>query len=1024
MNFSGASASFVKAQAENHVSLASINLDFSMIRVQPPSEYHAVGKSLSSQRKEEADAGQSHATASKLGALFDGLIPPTPHLIQAYGLRCSEIATSPTFNPRGTEKHGLFAPQVGADGTTIWAAATSGGSAIAVHLLACMLARIWDSPKAISIWMELIAVRKQTLASSGKPMDSLTSRITLSREQIANWDASARAWCLTADQANERRQKQLRLIIDHLGLPISPKLDLSESVIDAWETAMVAIDKLVAGEPQSVQIGAPLLGLASWHLYPDMVVFGKETEVKEVKQKDSLIHSGGIMTLGIEDTRRQGNGIYWSLPLAHLRYYGDPVLCETSLHSSTSRVSIDQLMYVALGSCIRRWLADADDIEPAAKLLVQINDYVDFGLDAKVQPAWVTLLASTANAFLASNGDQKREILQLIKCGRRRYPQFVDHPGTHSIFGLSDCKIFLRLLPGNLARVSLLRQVAKDFSESTHFMVIQCKAAEVDRGWELFSVDMLKGEDRTSNYIRWQDLEHGADFPFGAPVARLIRLSGRIPCLRTPRDRHWTDVSKDFYAYFLEGEYPSSMWLQARGASIRPRFLFGDPEICALYSISITTWNTSPNEDPQTFEYNHVRKLPNIFVIAQIAKAIDMQLPSPEQFSAHLRNHEFSKDKENPESAQLLMTSLRSLLTVWNLYRRLPNATVELTVADRALYGHQWIPKWQSAIDTFGPFHLTLEQTFACIAMFESGSFNFQASAMNGVLTISSGNSLYIARCLLQDPCESPSAAMVERVVGTLGKSGMAMLIHPQLPRMRPPSNDYALVNHHAFNGNVEDCFQHTTLHMSFTEWKLPIDVGSRGNRDIEAYYVEAAIGVYDHGKWVADVNVLDVFSHKLSRILPKCTVRHDAILSQEGLGKFVAIDNWEELIDSPPEIGVVRAHKNWQARLASAALSLQRGHETRILPSEICWTCCCALPPLPHPTEDQNKVSPADDDDDGVMGFLMRLLNEDDSDSEMDDVEVEEGVRSNKRKLYEMENEKEGIPESRHLNLNVVYIL
>jgi len=129
-------------------------------------------------------------------------------------------------------------------------------------------------------------------------------------------------------------------------------------------------------------------------------------------------------------------------------------------------------------------------------------------------------------------------------------------------------------------------------------------------------------------------------------------------------------------------------------------------------------------------------------------------------------------------------------------------------------------------------------------------------------------------------------------------------------------------------------------------------------------------------------------------------------------------------LIDSPPEIGVVRAHKNWQARLASAALSLQRGHETRILPSEICWTCCCALPPLPHPTEDQNKVSPADDDDDGVMGFLMRLLNEDDSDSEMDDVEVEEGVRSNKRKLYEMENEKEGIPESRHLNLNVVYIL
>ena len=40
--------------------------------------------------------------------------------------------------PPGSKSDGPFADHVGADSTTIWAAATSGTEAIAVHLLACM----------------------------------------------------------------------------------------------------------------------------------------------------------------------------------------------------------------------------------------------------------------------------------------------------------------------------------------------------------------------------------------------------------------------------------------------------------------------------------------------------------------------------------------------------------------------------------------------------------------------------------------------------------------------------------------------------------------------------------------------------------------------------------------------------------------------------------------------------------------------------------------------------------------------
>ena len=38
------------------------------------------------------------------------------------------------------------------------------------------------------------------------------------------------------------------------------------------------MDNLLQGMPQSVQDGAALLGLSSWHIYPDMVVVGETTK--------------------------------------------------------------------------------------------------------------------------------------------------------------------------------------------------------------------------------------------------------------------------------------------------------------------------------------------------------------------------------------------------------------------------------------------------------------------------------------------------------------------------------------------------------------------------------------------------------------------------------------------------------------------------------------------------------------------------------------------------------------------------
>ncbi|KAF4625996.1 hypothetical protein G7Y89_g12168 [Cudoniella acicularis] len=78
--------------------------------------------------------------------------------------------------------------------------------AIGVHLLACMLAHIWTAAEATSIWVQIIEGRRQEIAigfESGAEMCWQTfnaARPELSRKQVAEWDASARAWLRTADQ--------------------------------------------------------------------------------------------------------------------------------------------------------------------------------------------------------------------------------------------------------------------------------------------------------------------------------------------------------------------------------------------------------------------------------------------------------------------------------------------------------------------------------------------------------------------------------------------------------------------------------------------------------------------------------------------------------------------------------------------------------------------------------------------------------------------------------------------------------
>jgi hypothetical protein len=100
---------------------------------------------------------------------------------------------------------------------------------------------------------------------------------------------------------------------------------------------MTTMNKLMSGMRHSVQNESILLELSSWHLYPNIIILDKV--ITEAKQSDSLIAPGGIVTIELQGVEvNQVRGVYWSLPLAHVKHYEDSIQAEGSIAVDSSRV--------------------------------------------------------------------------------------------------------------------------------------------------------------------------------------------------------------------------------------------------------------------------------------------------------------------------------------------------------------------------------------------------------------------------------------------------------------------------------------------------------------------------------------------------------------------------------------------------------------------------------------------------------------------------------------------------------------
>jgi hypothetical protein len=212
------------------------------------------------------------------------------------------------------------------------------------------------------------------------------------------------------------------------------------------------------------------------------------------------------------------------------------------------------------------------------------------------------------------------------------------------------------------------------------------------------------------------------------------------------------------------------------------------------------------------------------------------------------------------------------------------------------------------------------------------------------------------------------------RILGSTGKAGFSILTLPENLMARQLNPGAWRVMPQAFDGSgpggsgppSEDCFQRSSLHLSFTDWQAPlVRFQSQGQRDAEINIIEAVVSVRDAGEWVADVDISRALRSKNVVRLPvfdaatkssgghgsvskTSSCGHDEQQRRRGRGSRIhSVETWDQVLDCPDGTSVIRSYENWLARLAIVSVLCQHGADSSlgarkvvICPTETCWAC------------------------------------------------------------------------------------
>ncbi|KAI2950221.1 hypothetical protein CBS147321_1863 [Aspergillus niger] len=920
--------SLLSATNENNLQLASFNFDFSLLKFEAPPEFQRLGSMLSTKRRRDAEEGPSHVTARRLGALFEEVIPRTPLLIKSFGNRISEMVETPGINPKGSPLHGPFEKYVGADGTALWAAATSGFASIGVCLLACLLARTWDAKHATALWVELVKQRKLEIERAFEETSLVSTaalfsaRQHISRDDLAQWDNSARAWLRSADRAKPFEITQLSLIQRNIHLPLPSNSTTYANILHVWKQAMQGVEALLSGTPLLITDGTFLLAFSSWHLFPDLIVLGPE--MKNVCFRDNLFPPGGKGTIGTETTRLNMTGeLQWSLVFSHLKFYGDPVLARNN--RDFTRVTFEELRLVVLGSLFGSWRVSIQDHSLVAQWFVTIGSLLSKLPGIRESLSWMMHLVEAAHALLSTDSHQREINSQLAQYGQRRAKTFLTGQVLPPFFGLSN--------------PLTIRGLTQDTDKDCGIEYLRCMATTM--GLENTSAFICYTPGPTNTHV---------EIVTAIPHAQLSRKRGVDgENVNHPVHARWlltrSEDSKSSRTVELaelvsrtcteKGEHFLSLKAEFRFES-NESFCWPDPP---------TPFERN-NKDNSCALYNLV------FGNGQLGLYIAIPLgngPEPLQVKAH---NLASQNPSPRKGLQIISQATFSpTLLAWPLheclwlpspfYQKIPPEDIKRG----NLFGNDKAPFIPAR-----PQPLDLAQAFSCIARFENGTSDIDSADLESAFALASGDSIFVAAVVLSDPFDCPAPHDIRHIVGNIGRPGLSILVAPQDPNIRKPTESFNTISHFPYDFHRIDNFQATSLHLSFTEWKFPLYVDEERTIDQDVMMVESVISVLDRGKWVADLDIRCINFTELSRITIACSghreesiVPHQPLSDDSDHNDYFSVDNWDELLDAPEGVGIVRAHGNWAARLAAVSILYQKGqgHSIGVFgPDKVCFRC------------------------------------------------------------------------------------
>ncbi|KAK6351298.1 hypothetical protein TWF718_004463 [Orbilia javanica] len=993
-NISKIQAALASVTQETTLALFNLNLDCSLIKVDAPKEYLPFGNALAKRRRTQAETGPAHRIARKLGMLFEGIVPQTPELIKAYGTRASEIIEfhekQLSSKSSGKSEYGPFTDYIGVDGTTIWAAATSSGAAIAIHLLACLLAVAFTAEESVAIWEQIVEARKEEISrcESGDLYGLRTlaaSTWDISRQDLAGWDASARAWIRSANAAKERQCSQLRLILDNIDLPVHTSVETYRSVIETWQACLKMMDALVQGNGQDVQNGGLFVAFRAWHIFPDLILLKNQ---KHVKQNDLLVKPGGIVTIGLERADNQGtSGVNWSLSLSHLQFYGDAERREGYLNSTKERVSIPEVWVFLLGFCFGLFGTNISQIERKIKIAITVSDLLIPFAEKKplrnvyshrpehrgdvLKTSWIYRLNQASKRYSRCTDEERKRFRQLIALGCKSYRDAWEpaHP-----MSLRSAIENLMTSLGAGSRGGLCKFL-KSFGNDTMYPLVDITYDETfegeksfERSWSIVKVSIgsipdIAGYGKFPNPVlllvtpKTTCIDGKALSPFAPGIVILVPDDFE----RDRRSLVMCDMAEE--PKLIWGSKPPSILdqfvLKAILGSFKFHIVDSIPRLIAQegsFRLLCVVLRSNPPEPIDIMHRNRrfhspsrvkppppIQELPRVpqdyLKISDVELLLHKNLIDPAFIARQLAS---SKDWSRPT-----IQYFQDIAGISNLYEKFGNPLIDLShlatcFTDRysslgkdplGLLPDSQVPEVIRIEDVFISKELEQSAAFEWIHYLESKGQRIKDTSIS-LMAISSEDSLFVASQFLQDPLSSiHNPPTIVRLPGNIGRSGVILLVTPG--SQRHPSHEDLLLEDAPFDGQLLDCFRDTTLHLTLTGYELPLKLegGKSGTRHHETWVFEAATSVHAAGKWIGDINPLlvpDFHMHQPSSWVTDCIACEGKNNSYEPATQIqgdineniTSIDCWGEYFHRPSNATVFRAKNNWAARLAAFCLA------------------------------------------------------------------------------------------------------